>query len=199
VTVSRTASCGVHCLPAPSVQQTDIPPKCPSHPTSYSHAYIHLNITQTGGHTDAYKHVVPLPHVVGPIQPVPPLSALAVVREESRGGERANVPTWQRSRSWTWRQWRLRRLSAKRSRIVNLPYPHPVFLRTSAHKSFCWAFQWRQFLKRCSLDWVLYGHYRQPLPEARCKLPFALRAGLSQEDTRRTKETTEKRQNKRTK
>jgi len=45
------------------------------------------------------------------------------------------------------------------------PYPPPwsnfalpVSFRTSAHMIFCWAFQWGQFLRRCSRVWVRYGH-----------------------------------------
>jgi len=36
----------------------------------------------------------------------------------------------------------------------------PVSLRTSAHRIFCWHFQYGQHLKRCSRVWALYGHHQ---------------------------------------
>jgi hypothetical protein len=51
-------------------------------------------------------------------------------------------------------------LPSARSRIFNQSFPLPVSLRTSAHRTYCWAFQWGQFLKTCFRVCVLYGHHQ---------------------------------------
>jgi len=46
------------------------------------------------------------------------------------------------------------------SRILSRSLPLPVSFHTSAHRIFCWVFQWGQFLKRWSRVWVWYRHHQ---------------------------------------
>ena len=48
-------------------------------------------------------------------------------------------------------------VSARRSRIVSRPFPLPVSFRTSAHRTFRWAFNSGHTLKKCSRVCALYG------------------------------------------
>ena len=54
----------------------------------------------------------------------------------------------------------LHRSSAKRSQTLNRFFLLPVTRHIPAHRIFCWAFQWGQFLKRCSRVWARYGPYQ---------------------------------------
>jgi hypothetical protein len=66
---------------------------------------------------------------------------------------RTSVVVRKPSTTWLYRQ------SARRSHILNRPFPLPVSFRTSTHRVFCWAFHSGQFLKMCFPVCVPYRYH----------------------------------------